>query len=226
MFLHRVQLDPRCRETRRDLADAYQMHATLARAFSIPEVKCPVGEFLWRLESPGDPSEFPRLLVQSRTLPDWSRIGVQGWLAGEPDPAVNLDQRLRLDSLQPGQRYRFRTRANPSATQGGKRIGLLKLEDQERWIERKGSEQHGFAITPLAPFDFADPAETRVDVRVSQEQWLQGRQASGNLIQVFSVLYDGTLAITDPGKFREAIAHGIGRGKAMGLGLLSVAPIP
>lgn len=46
MFLHRIHLDPRCREARRDLSDPYQLHSTLCRAFSTPDKKCPEGEFL------------------------------------------------------------------------------------------------------------------------------------------------------------------------------------
>ena len=36
MFLHRIHLDPRCREARRDLSDPYQLHSTLCRAFCEP----------------------------------------------------------------------------------------------------------------------------------------------------------------------------------------------
>ncbi|MDR3672160.1 MAG: type I-E CRISPR-associated protein Cas6/Cse3/CasE [Holophaga sp.] len=226
MFLHRIHLNSQCREARRDLADAYQMHASLARAFSPPDTKCPEGEFLWRLETAFGPSDIPKLLVQSRSMPDWSRIGIPSWLAREPDPPVDLRERLKLDSLRPGQRYRFRLRANPSAMHDGKRTGLLDLVDQEAWIKRKGAEQHGFILPELASFDFADLAMPRVDVRVSQEQWLRCHQHSGNTIKVFSVLFDGVLSLTDPDRFRSALALGIGHGKALGLGLLSVVPMP
>jgi CRISPR system Cascade subunit CasE len=226
MFLHRVHLNPRCREARRDLADAYQMHASLSRAFSAPDTKCPEGEFLWRLETTADPTDLPTLLVQSRSLPDWSRIDIRTWMGREPDPGVDLTERLKLDSLQNGRHYRFRLRANPSATRDGKRFGLVHLTDQEAWIARKGNEQHGFALSQLVSFDLAVPPTPQLDVRVSQEQWLRCLQHAGNVIKVFSVLFDGILVITDPDKFKAALNNGIGHGKAMGLGLLSVAPMP
>lgn len=212
MFLHRLHLDPRCREARRDMADPYQLHSTLCRAFSEPDVKCAVGEFLWRLDPEKDDAGCPRLLVQSRTIPQWSRIGVKGWSSQDPDPAIDLAARLKLDTIQIGQRFRFRLRANPCVTRNGKRLGLMQLADQENWIERKGRDIHGFSL----------PA----GVCISQEQMLRGKRHDGGHISVFSVLYDGVLSVTEPVRFREAIEKGIGHGKPMGLGLLSIAPIP
>jgi len=222
MFLHRIHLDPRCREARRDLADPYQLHSTLCRAFSKPDTKCPEGEFLWRLEPETDSSGYPRILVQSRTSPDWTGIGVKGWLA-MADPAVDLKVRLKLDSLKAGQRFRFRLRANPCVTRNGKRLGLLKLEEQEVWITRKG-DQHGFSLPLLASFDLSEATQKRIDVRISQEQMLRGNQHSGNAVRIYSVLYDGILSVTEPDRFMHAMQTGIGHGKVMGLGLLSAVP--
>jgi len=223
MFLHRIHIDPRCREARRDLADSYQLHCTLCRAFSAQEGKCPEGEFLWRLEPEIDPFGCPRVLVQSRSLPNWPGINVRGWLIAA-DPPIDLKDRLKLHLLKVGQRFRFRLRANPCVTRNGMRLGLLRIEDQEDWIVRKG-KRHGFALPHLASFDFSESAQGRVDVRISQEQMLTGRKHSGGAIRVFSVLYDGILSVTEPGAFMVALQTGIGHGKVMGLGLLSVAPI-
>jgi len=223
MFLHRIHLDPRCREARRDLSDPYQLHSTLCRAFSVPDRKCAEGEFLWRCEPETEPAGYPRILVQSLTIPNWTGIGVKGWLA-KADPALDLKDRLKLDSLKVGQRFRFRMRANPCVTRNGKRLGLLRLEEQEKWIERKG-KLHGFSLPQLASFDLSESSQERVDIRISQEQMLRGNQHSGNAIRIFSVLYDGILTVTEPDSFRGALQTGIGHAKAMGLGLLSVAPI-
>ena len=223
MFLHRIHLDPRCREARRDLSDPYQLHSTLCRAFCEPDRKCPEGEFLWRLEPETDPTGYPRILVQSRTIPDWTGIGAQGWLA-KADSAIDLKERLKLDTLKAGQRFRFRLRANPCVTRNGKRMGLLRLEEQETWIKRKG-DQHGFSLPQLAAFDLSESPQERIDVRISQEQMLRGKQHAGNGIRIYSVLYDGIFTVNEPDKFRGALQTGIGHGKVMGLGLLSVVPI-
>lgn len=223
MYLSRIHLNLRCREVRRDLADPYQLHSSLCRAFCPPEQQCPPGEFLWRLEPEAESAAFPRILVQSRTIPVWSRIGIEGWLA-ESAPEVDLKTRLNLDSLKPGQRFRYRLRANPCVTRNGKRLGLLRQEEQEAWLARKG-EQHGFVLPQLTSFDLEESSQIRFDVRVSQVQMLGGKQHSGNGIRVYSVLYDGLLSVTEPDKFKDALQTGIGHGKVTGLGMLSVAPI-
>jgi len=55
---------------------------------------------------------------------------------------------------------------------------------------------------------------------------LSGKQHSGNGIRIFSVLFNGVLTVTDTDAFRLALGSGIGHGKALGLGLLSVVPVP
>jgi CRISPR system Cascade subunit CasE len=156
-------------------------------------------------------------------MPDWAGIGVQGWLANA-DPAIDLNDRLKLDSLKVGQRFRFRLRANPCVKRDGKRLGLLLRDEQEAWIERKG-KQHGFSLTQLAPLNFSKTLQKRIAVRISQEQMLRGKQHTGNGIQIYSVLYDGILIVTEPDSLKAAQQSGIGHGKVMGLGLLSVVPI-
>jgi CRISPR system Cascade subunit CasE len=222
MFLSRINLDLRCKEARRDLSNPYQLHSTLCRAFSPPDTKCPEGKFLWRLEPGAKPTGFPSILVQSIELPDWAGISTKNWLANA-DLAIDLRERLKLDSLKAGQRFRFRLRANPCVTRIGKRQGLLNSEDQEKWLERKGM-QHGFSLPRLTSFDFSAQSEERLDVRISEEQILRDKQHSDNSISIFSVLYDGILIVNETDKFKKALQTGIGHGKVVGLGLLSIAP--
>jgi len=209
VLLHRLFLNLRCKEARRDIADPYELHSTLCRAFSTPGQKCPEGKILWRLEPESDSFGNPLLLIQSCLVPDWSRIGIQEWFAREPDRAVDLTQKLKLEFLEVGKRFRYRLRANPCVTRGGKRIGLLRLEEEMNWLHRKG-ELHGFNLAT---------------VQVSQARMLRGKQHNGNPIRIFSALFDGILAATDPDKFSKVVASGIGHGKAVGLGLLSVVPL-
>jgi CRISPR system Cascade subunit CasE len=142
----------------------------------------------------------------------------------DADPAIDLDERLKIGSLMDGQRFRFRVRANPCVTRNRKRLGLLRPEDQQEWIERK-AQRHGFSLPRFVSIDASNAPQHRIDVRISQEQMLRGYQRSGNAIRIFSVLYDGILVVRETDRFKDVLQTGIGHGKAMGLGLLSVAPI-
>lgn len=211
MLLYKLYLNLRCKEARRDIADPYEMHSTLCRAFCEQEQKCPPGLFLWRLEPEKNLSEMPNVLIQSQKLPEWSRIGIDHWLAEEPPNPIDIGQKLKLnpDSLLKGMRFRYRLRANPSVRRNGKRMGLYKHEEQDTWLARQGQER-GFL------------PET---IHRSQEQMLTGNRRSGKPIQLFSVLYDGILRVEEPVSFIKTVTCGIGHGKSMGLGLLSIVPI-
>ena len=222
MFLHRIHLDPRCREARRDLSDPYQLHSTLCRAFCEPDRKCPEGEFLWRLEPETDSAGCPRILVQSRTIPDWSGIGVQGWLA-KADPAIDLKERLKLGSFKAGQRFRFRLRANPCVKRDGKRLGLLRLEEQEKWIKRKESSTD-FPYRNWHPLIFQKHTRNG-----SMCVFLRSRCSVGSSMRViasgfFRCCMTACLRLPNQTGFRDTLQTGIGHGKVMGLGLLSVVP--
>lgn len=228
MRLHRIHLNPRNREVRRDLADPYQMHASLSRAFCPPEQKCPPGAILWRLEPETDLAGKPRLLIQSSLEPDWSAMIESGWLS-HVDQGIDLTQKLALDRLHEGQRFRFRLRANPSKSMDGKRQGLLNQDAQMQWLQRKG-HLHGFALSEPSSADYFDfmaqsSAHVYADCRITHEHMLRGSQHGANSIRVFAALFEGQLSVTDPALFKQALAQGIGHAKMMGLGLLSVVPI-
>jgi len=227
MLLHRIHLNPRSKEARRDLADPYQMHSTLCRAFFPQETRCPPGALLWRLEPEVDKEGRPRVLIQSGTAPDWLPMHESGWLA-KAEPGIDLVQKLALHALAAGHVFRFRLRANPCKTMQGKRIGLLSPDTQRDWLARKG-ERHGFALpasdTPDY-FDFVESPKGRAypDVRVSQDQMLIGRRHDGITIRIYAALFEGRLTVSDPDLFSAALVSGVGHGKVMGLGLLSVVP--
>ncbi len=211
MLLHKLHLNLRCKEARRDVADPYEMHSTLCRVFSAEEQKCSPSLFLWRLEPETTVQGMPKVLIQSAQLPEWSRIGVDDWFAQEPSSPIDIKQKLKLnsDALSSGTRFRYRLRVNPSVCRNGKRIGLYKPVEQDEWLVRQG-QKNGFIL------------ET---IHRSQERMLAGKRRSGESIRVFSVLYDGVLKVIEPDAFIKAVTYGIGHGKAMGLGLLSIVPI-
>lgn len=208
MYLSKLTLNPRHSQARRDLANPYDMHATLSWAVADRE-----GErLLWRLE--GGAREAV-LLVQSLTLPDW-----QALFARHPGYAA-LDEKspkLFEPALRSGQLLRFRLRANPTVTKFDpakgkrKRLGLVRLEDQLNWLHRQG-ERCGFAV----PGVMVSSSE-RVTARKPQKDG-----EAGHIMTLQSVTYDGHLRVEDVDLLLEALRQGLGHAKALGFGLLSIA---
>ena len=147
MYLSRLILNPRNRRVQREVAQPYQMHRTLMRAFP-DDLKEGHERVLFRLEQGRNGALT--LLVQSWTLPDWSCLALpefRGYLlpVGEPNPAVKS---FDLD-LAPGQTLAFRLRANPTARRTfedkKRRVGIYDEQEQHAWLGRKG-ELGGFRI--------------------------------------------------------------------------------
>ena len=83
MFLSKLTLNPRSRQVRRELAEAYQMHRTLLRAFPDAGDGGP-SRVLYRVDLPRHPGP-PVVLVQSAVCPDWSPLSRgKGILGGKP----------------------------------------------------------------------------------------------------------------------------------------------
>jgi CRISPR system Cascade subunit CasE len=204
MFVSKLTLDPQDAQARRDLGDVYEMHRTLARAFA-PDESTPPARFLWRLERANAGVPSTTVLVQGDTPGRWER------LTCAPTYFVNLQANKAVDEadfIQAGGQHRFRLLANATVTRNGARHGLVKEVDQLAWLTRQG-DQFGFTVQGCEVTDAG-----RIHVR-------QG--SSANRITLTAVLFDGSLTVTDPARTREAIARGLGRGKAFGLGLLSLA---
>ena len=208
MFLSRLLLDPNHPQARRDLGSAYEMHRTLSRAFAPSSDALPL-RFLWRQESAPAPDRGDDVvvLVQSANAAHWAPIeALPGYLRGTDveQKAVDLGRLLR-----PGQRCLFRLRCNPTVTRQGKRQGLQREDDQRRWLERQG-QQHGFEV---------------LGARIERSELASCQQAhSGRRITVQVVQFDCVLLPTDVPRLEVACTAGIGHAKALGLGLLSVAP--
>lgn len=207
MHLSRLKLDLSHHGVRRDLADPYQMHRTLARAFAVDAQSRPE-RFLWRVESIDTMGRdaCPIVLVQSGSPGIWSAVDAHTQYFLEPPEvkAVDLD-RLVVN----GARFRFRLRANPTRFRDGKRWGLFREEEQLAWMQRK-AELGGFEL---------DRVVVHGRERIKVQQSRTGQQMTFDCAQ-----FEGVLRVVDSTRSHAAISGGIGAAKSMGFGLLSVAP--
>jgi CRISPR system Cascade subunit CasE len=234
MFLSKLVLNARDRQARRDLAEPYEMHRTLWRAFPEREP----GRVLFRVEGER-PGVRPVVLVQSDSPPDWGRVR-------EVAPQYFLAPPLFKEvepSFTTGQRLRFRLRANPTKkvatfsqaerlggssdrdghSKNGRRLALLTEEEQVAWLLHKG-DQAGFRI----PGGWVTGTEGRrvanFRVEVIREGLVRCGKEGHSAGRFYSVRFEGLLEVTDPEKLRSAVADGIGTAKGFGFGLLSLAP--
>lgn len=205
MYLSQLRLNPTNRAARRDLADPYQMHRTLSRVFAEDAHTRP-NRFLWRLERAGPMGESGAVLVQAITPGRWHELDeVEGYVATlRADKPVNVEK-----WTQPGCRVRFRVAANPTVTRDGKRLGLLKEQEQLAWLSRQ-AQRGGFDIA-----DAACTGSDRIDVRHGTD---------GARMTVTRVQFDGELVVREPAALHQMLKLGLGHAKALGLGLLSLAP--
>lgn len=208
MYLSKLTLDPRHPQARRDLSDAYEMHRTLSRVFA-PDAHTPPTRFLWRLETSFDGSLSANLLVQSDTLANWSALdSLSGYTVQlHGNKPVDLGQLLQV-----GRRYRFRLRANPTVTRDHQRHGLRQEDEQLSWLARQVAK-HGSVLHGSLRLD-SERLQTR-----------RGHNQTAQRITVQTALFEGLLQIRDPQMMQQAIRQGIGHGKALGLGLWSLAPL-
>lgn len=223
MYLSRLILNPRSKDVRRDLALPYELHRTLLRAFPAGEVHVDrtADEAIGLLFRVDDDPRTGRLqlLIQSQVQPQWERLAPEYLLPDDPfAPADNPAVRELNLQLAAGQALAFRLRANPtrrlSAGKGkkGKRVGIYDEEEQLAWLARKG-ERHGFRVLQ---------ATVSRDGKFKQAQAVTDKKGTHDL-ELLSAQFDGLLQVTEPDALLQAVAAGIGSGKAFGFGMLSLA---
>lgn len=221
LFLYKLLLNLEDRAVRRDLSNAYDMHRTLTRAYVADDLGKPE-RFLWRLEASSF-DEVPIILVQSSTEARWGELP-KGYLLSKQERTWSPET-----VLTPGRRVAFRVRANPTVNRvpqaevakGGegqsarghrKRLGIWRESEQLEWMTRQ-SLRIGLAA---------------VEASVSQAERLRCRKRDGKssfTMTLASAQFDGTAVIADPSALVAGLRSGIGHGRMLGHGLLSLAPL-
>jgi CRISPR system Cascade subunit CasE len=244
IYLTKLPLNPRNSVVRKCLGDCHKLHSLVMQGFpnvdgEKSEVRKKFG-VLHRLEIDTRQGSIG-LLVQSAFKPAWNFS--DDVLLDE----ISQKEIGQIYSLLPNEtELMFRLRANPTKRIGKfyqypnekvreefdkkfkdekrrRRIGVHSEKEQIDWLRKKG-EQHGFQITTIK----VNPDNSIVsDVLTISENKVFGdhpsKKKDGDKLTFNSVIFDGTLQITDAEKFRKVLSDGIGQGKAYGFGLLSIA---
>ena len=211
MFLTKIDLAPERRLARKYLGSPQAMHAVVMSAAG-GHVGDGAGRVLWRV----DRGLTTALYILSPVEPDCSQLVTEAGAAGTQ--ARTLDYSPFLVSLDAGQLWAFRLAANPSysASRGpgvrGQRYGHVTVEQQ------------------LLPVDYADGEGTDEAVLVAyRERPVFNRRRPGgegrDRVTINRTVYEGVLRVTDPEPLCRALIAGIGRSKAYGCGLMTLARV-
>ncbi len=195
MYLSRLKLN-RNAITLKWVSNPYRVHQRLCMACEgDPRI-------LFRLEQ--DENLF-QILVQSHIMPDWDTAFADLHVLSASPETKRYEPILISGGL-----YRFRLLGNPTVKRDGKRMGLLREEDQEKWLTRK-LQAGGMELV-----------ECLIREKGFQRSWKDAD--TGKLMPVhFLVLFEGVLRVLAPDVAQMTLEKGIGSGKGFGCGLLSLA---
>ncbi len=124
-----------------------------------------------------------------------------------------------LEKITDGSKWQFRLKANPVIHQKsndgkrGKILAHITPTHQEEWL-RKQSSKYGFALN-----------DGEWLVTASRWYMFKKNRSEHSKVKILAVTYEGILTVIDAELFRKALVGGIGREKAFGLGMLTVAGI-
>ena len=213
MYLTRMQLNVNRHNTIKALSEPGVIHGTVESSFSGDRRRR-----LWRIDCL-DGSWY--LLIVSEDKPDMTEAVKQFGFMDRTPSWETRDYSLLLDRICTQDRWHFRLKANPtrSCTQGmttgtrGKVYAHVTVEQQKRWLIDR-AERHGFSVRPE-------------EFEVTRREWnvFHKRGKGGTKVSILSVTYEGILTVENRELFQETLVRGIGRGKAYGMGLLTVASL-
>lgn len=211
MNITKLHLNPHKRGARKLLGSPEAMHAAVQAGFA-PTID--PGRVLWRVDDQHD--NPPVLYVVSAVAPEFGHIEEQaGWPSQAP--AESRDYRPLIRRLREGQVWAFRLAANPvhrgrlaDGTQ--KILGHVTADQQLTWLLER-QDRLGLALAS----ENGEPTARVVGRRI-----LTFRRQSSR-VTVSTVTYEGTGVVTDPESLRAVLTQGIGRAKAYGCGLMTLA---
>lgn len=209
MILTRTFLNTRRQGAKKLVGSPQAMHAAILSGFP-PGVAA--GRALWRVD-PSDPLR-PTLFVVSEERPDFVHLEEQaGWPTHPTTVSANYD--TFLDQLAVGQVWAFRLTANPThrLTQNMEKkiVAHVREEHQLAWLL-------GRAETLGA--SFGSSGEPSVMVAGSE---MKRFNRKGTAVTLGMTTFTGRLRVEEPSMLRQALTQGIGRAKAYGCGLMTLA---
>ncbi|WP_326698482.1 type I-E CRISPR-associated protein Cas6/Cse3/CasE [Streptomyces sp. NBC_01754] len=233
MYLTRFRFNAARTGARRLLTSPQMLHAAVMSSFPEPPGTPQGGpRVLWRVDH--NAAAEILLYLTSPDRPDLTHLVEQaGWPAAAPQGWATYDYSTFLAGLSTDSVWTFRLTANPVHSirrkegEPTKRTAHRTAGHQLQWL-LKQQESGGFAIAEKA-------AERRLLERGDAYQVMVGgarslaftKSADGprKPVTIATVSYQGRLRVTDADVFRRKLVSGLGKAKAYGCGLMTLAPV-
>ncbi len=225
MFLTRFTMNAARRGTKNLVASPQRMHAAVLSSY---HPSSDPGRVLWRLDR--NSTHDLQLYLVGAAKPDLTHLVEQaGWPTTESWQTADYVPFLRR--LEAGQRWRFRLTANPvravrrpdnpAQRSRGRVSPEVTVMQQAEWL-RNRSEDWGFRL-PADANGFPGVSVTSRAQDAFSRRDLETRDLRDSRVTITRVQFDGLLEVSDPERLREALAAGMGRAKAYGCGLMTLA---
>lgn len=215
MYLSKLVLNIRNKAALIDIQNPYSMHQSLISMF--PN-HCDDNRILYRVEI-DERKNSAFIIMQSSYEPDFDAKIDQGYMLTAQSKEFN-------PSFQKGSAFQFRLHANvvkktkynaekdtsliKNKTERKVLVPLYKDDEIINWLKNK-AEKHGFMVSELSNYAKFYKHSRKKDIEKSMN------------ITNFGVDYNGILTVGNPELMLDALKNGIGKGKAFGFGLLSLA---
>ncbi|MFF0746625.1 type I-E CRISPR-associated protein Cas6/Cse3/CasE [Streptomyces sp. NPDC004111] len=237
MYLTRFRFNTARSGARRLLGSPHLLHGAVNMAFPVRPARDGEGpRVLWRVDR--DHQSQVQLYIVSPAQPDLTHLVEQaGWpTLAEPGWATFAYDGF-LGALAAGDTWSFRLTANPvhnirlpqdKPGDRTRRTAHRTPRHQMRWLLER-QERAGFEVIRKAAdqqlTESGDAHELIVRDQVPLQFHRPPTERSRQDVRFTRVTFDGRLRITEPDAFRRTLTQGLGKSKAYGCGLMTLAPV-
>lgn len=235
MYLTRFRINTARMGARRLLSSPQVLHAAVLSSFAEARAQTPGGpRVLWRIDR--NATKDTLLYLVSPDRPDLTHLVEQaGWPTTPTAGWQTFDYASFLAGLTAGGTWDFRITANPVHSirrkegEPTRRTAHVTRRHQQQWL-LKQQETAGFAIVEKPPERQRLPEEDQYQLVVHSSRnvsFSKRDRPSGaaRRVTLTTTTYDGRLRITDPDALRRTLTAGLGKAKAYGCGLMTLAPV-
>ena len=212
MYLSRIPLDVKRRDTLIALDSPQLFHGAIESSYQGKRTRN-----LWRIDWLNNVCYL--LVLSKNENIDFSHVVKQFGYPNSKWETKSYNNLLKR--LKDGQTWQFRLKANPVHSSMGDKDKLknrgrlfahVTHNQQKAWL-RERSEKNGFILNDDG-------------YNVVKTEWVKFRKGnSKDKVTIKCATFEGFLTITDVETFVRALTNGIGRSKAYGCGLLSIANV-